>query len=184
MSQIDGFTRVTNVLYPLSGLKSIPEEILKKAAERGTAVHLICDAIIADVGVGNVDESLVGYVKSFEQWLPKNFLEKPERFFCDTYKITGEIDGMYAEGDDLVLFDIKTPAKESSTWNLQLSAYAYLAKKAGYPITKIEVVRLNKNGNAAEVIRYEENFGLFESCLEVYRYFHDEKEQEDYLDYL
>jgi len=184
MKNIDEYVRVTNVLYPLSGLKSIPTEILQKAATRGTRVHEICDALMADIGVLDLEDEVAGYIRSFEQWLPRKFLEKPDRFFCDTYKITGECDGMYVDGEDLVLFDIKTPVKPSNTWMLQLSAYAYLARLSGYPVTVIEVVRLNKDGKPPEVIRYKEDFDLFLSCLNVYRYFYDGKDQENYLDYL
>jgi hypothetical protein len=184
MSDIKDYTRVTEILFPLSGLKSIPAEILKKAADRGTKVHDICDAIMMDIGILDLEDEVAGYIKSFEQWIPKQFLEKPDRFFCDTYKITGECDGLYAEGEDLILFDIKTPVKPSSTWNIQLSAYAYLARLSGYPITMIEVIRLNKDGKAPEVIRYKEDFDLFLSCLKVYRYFYDGKEQENYMDYI
>lgn len=184
MNDIKDYTRVTECLYPLSGLKSIPAEILKKAADRGTRVHEICDAIMADIGMLDLEDEVAGYIKSFEQWLPRKFLEKPDRFFDDDHHLTGEADGMYVDGDDLVLFDIKTPAKESNTWLLQLSAYAYLARLSGYPITVIEVVRLNKDGKAPEVIRYKEDFDLFLNCLSVYRYFYSGKEQENYLDYL
>jgi hypothetical protein len=184
MNDIKDYTRVTECLYPLSGLKCIPAEILNKAAIRGQKAHDACSALMMDIGLLDIDEDIQGYVKSFEQWMPKNFLELPERFFCDVHGITGQVDGLYAEGDDLVLFDIKTPVKPSNTWMLQLSAYAYLARLAGYPITAIEVVRLNKDGKAPEVIRYKEDFDLFLDCLNVYRYFYDGKEQENYLDYL
>ncbi len=181
---ITQYDRVTNILFPLSGLKNIPAEILERAANRGTRVHNIVEALCADIGVLDVDEDIQGYIESFEKWEPKKFLEKPDRFFDDDHLITGEADGLYAEGDDLILFDIKTPVKPSNTWLLQLSAYAYLARLSGYPITVIEVVRLNKDGKAPEVIRYKEDFDLFLSCLKVYRYFYDGKEQENYLDYL
>ncbi len=184
MKNIDEYVRVTQAISEFSGLKKIPEEILRKAAERGSRAHSACAALMMDIGLLEIDEDIQGYVKSFEQWMPKNFLETPERFFCDTHMITGEIDGLFAEGDDLILFDIKTPVKPSNTWLLQLSAYAYLARLAGYPITAIEVVRLNKDGKPPEVIRYKEDFDLFLSCLKVYRYFYDGKEQENYLDYL
>jgi hypothetical protein len=184
MKNIEDYVRVTQAISEFSGLKKIPEEILRKAAIRGSKVHEICSALMCDIGVLDLDEEVAGYVKSFEQWMPKNFLETPERFFCDTHMITGAVDGLYAEGEDLILFDIKTPVKPSNTWMLQLSAYAYLARLSGYPVTVIEVVRLNKDGKAPEVIRYKEDFDLFLSCLKVYRYFYDGKEQENYLDYL
>lgn len=184
MNDIKDYIRVTEAISEFSGLSKIPKEILDKACHRGIRVHNIIEALCADIGVLDIDEDIKGYIESFQKWGPKKFLEKPDRFYCDTHRITGEADGIFVEGDDLVLFDIKTPVKPSSTWNLQLSAYAYLARQAGYPITAIEVVRLNKDGKPPEVIRYKEDFELFLSCLSVYRYFYDGKEQENYMDYI
>jgi ATP-dependent exoDNAse (exonuclease V) beta subunit len=185
MKDIQQYTRVSEILSPFSGLKNIPPEILQNAANRGTKVHEICDSLINDIGVLNLDENVAGYIQSFEQWLPgKKFLDKPERFFCDELMITGEIDGIYHSADGLVLVDFKTPAKKSSTWNLQLSAYAYLCGKAGYKIDFLEVVRLDKTGKAPEVIRYDDQLALFLKCIDVYRYFYKDNAQDDYYDYL
>lgn len=179
-----GYLRVTEILSPFSGLNNIPQQILETAAERGTKVHKICDALINDIGVGEVDDKLSGYVDSFKQWMPKEFIANPQRFYCDKYMITGECDGVYRNGNQLVLVDFKTPAKESRTWALQGSAYCYLARQAGYDISWIEFVKLSKNGKAPEVLIYQENFDLFVKCLDVYRHFFKSGGQENYLDYL
>lgn len=178
-------TRVTEVLRPFSGLDKIPEAILKNAAERGSRVHEICDAIIEGIGYPEIIETEIeGYINSFMQWYPKDFVDKPERFFCDKHMITGECDAMYKEGGKLVLVDFKTPQKKSLSWPLQLSAYKYLAEQSGYDVDYIEVVRLKKDGKAPEVIRYEDTKELFFRCLSVYRYFYSDDNQESYLDYL
>lgn len=180
---INDYTRVTDVLRFCSSINLIPKDILMKAGLRGTKVHESIDAIISSIGV-RTDPEIQGYIDSFNQWYPKDFLEKPDRFFCDKYKITGECDGIYKDGEDLVLIDFKTPIKESSTWNIQLSAYAYLARSAGYQISRIEVLKLDRTGKEPTVYVYDDQFEIFLSCLEVYRYFHEGKETEDYLDYI
>ena len=184
MKDLSKYTRVTDVLFPLSGLKNIDPQILKNAAERGTKVHEICDAIISDMGMPSIDGQIIGYINSFNQWMPKHFIEKPERFFCDDYMISGECDGIYEDEEGLVLVDLKTPANESKTWKLQGSAYSYLAKKAGYNISRIEFVKLSKEGKAPKVFSYVEDFDLFLKCLEVYRYFYKKGEEVNPLDYI
>ncbi len=181
---ISDYIRVTEVLYPFSGLDKINPDVLRNAANRGTRVHEICDAIIEEVGVGYFEPELDGYIESFNKWLPKEFIKKPDRFFCDELMLTGECDGIYKEGDDLVLFDLKTPMNESKSWMLQGSAYAYLCRKSGINIKRIEFVKLSKYGHDPKVFTYEENFELYLSCLQTYKYFYKNKNMDFELDYL
>lgn len=181
---INHYTRVTEVLYPFSGLDKIDPDILRNAANRGTLVHEICDAIIEEVGIEDYDPILDGYIESFNKWLPKDFIKKPERFFCEELMLTGECDGIYKEGDDLILFDLKTPLRESKSWMLQGSAYAYLCRKSGINIKRIEFIKLCKFGSIPKVFTYQENFPLYLSCLQTYRYFYKNNNQEVDLDYI
>lgn len=177
----ENYTRVTEVLYPFSGLSKIDPHIVKNAAERGSRVHELCDALINDLGILDMDNKLAGYLTSFEKWAAnKEFLVKPSRFYCDKYMITGECDGIYKDGNDLILFDLKTPLRESKTWPLQCSAYAYMARRDGYNIKRVEVIKLCQTGKEPTVYTYEENFDLFLKCLDIYRHFFAGK-QEDFL---
>ena len=172
MKDIHDYTRVTDVFFPFSGLKDIDHQILQRAADRGTLVHNICDAIIADIGIPSIPKEAKGYIKSFELWATgKEFLPKPDRFFCDDLMLTGECDGLYKEGDKIILFDLKTPAAESKTWPLQGSAYCYLAEKEGIHIDRLEFVKLSKDGQEPIVFVYEYNFEMYLHCLHTYRYF-------------
>lgn len=166
------FIRVTEVLSPFSGLSKVPPHILEAASERGRKVHEFIDGILTGLGDFGVGDALVKYAQSFQQWNDgKNFIPKPERFYCTTYGITGECDAIYQETDKLVLIDFKTSSKESKTWMLQGSAYAYLARQAGYNIDRLEFIHLSKEGNYPKVIVYEENFEMFLKCLDLYKYF-------------
>jgi len=186
------YTRVTDVLRPFSGLDFVKPEVLNAACLRGTHVHEATDAIIYESGkivrtnLGTiikkqkdnfvVKEECEKYIESLCFWLQgKLFIKKPERFYCDQYMITGECDALYEDDNGLTLVDFKTPVKESKTWGLQGSAYSYLAKKNGYPINRIEFVKLCKEGKEPKVFVYEEDFGTFLSCLEVYNYFYKNK---------
>lgn len=195
------YTRVTEVLYPFSNLGKIDPTVVKKAADRGTVVHMLCDGIISGVGAfeaksllnycsGEEDREqekfkIDGFMKSFMQWQEdKSFLEKPERFHCDKYMITGECDAIYQDDDGLVLVDFKCPVSESKTWALQGSAYSYLAKVAGHPISRIEFIKLDRTGKRPKVFVYKEDFGMFLKCLELYRHFFKSGDEPNVLDYL
>ncbi len=58
------------------------------------------------------------------------------------------------------------------------------AKKAGYSIKVIEFIRLKKTGKEPQVITYVENFDLFKSHLEAYRYSFKDFKEEVETDYL
>jgi len=62
------YSRVTNILYPFSGLEKIDSEIVAHAAARGTKVHKICEGIIEGIGEIDVDDETRGYVESFKKW--------------------------------------------------------------------------------------------------------------------
>ena len=93
------YTRVTDALYPFSGLQKVDPFMLKNAAERGTKVHEACSAIINDMGVIDLDQKLFGYIKSFQMWRDKEHREimMAERWYCDKYMLTGECDFLYKE---------------------------------------------------------------------------------------
>jgi hypothetical protein len=180
LKDISAYTRVTDVLYPFSGLDQIDPDILKRAADRGTFIHKVCESIIQCMPYPEVPSSWVGYIDSFKIWYEgKNFLNNPGRFFCDDLMLTGECDGIYINNDkERVLFDLKTPLKESKTWALQGSAYHYLANKNSCQVDKIEFVKLSKDGKAPKIYQYEPNFELYRKCLDVFRYFSLGKDSE------
>jgi len=180
------YKRVTETLAPFSGINSIPKEILKPAQERGTAVHEYCDKAIKGIEAIDVNEDWRGYLNSFLLWeKEKNFLPKPDRLFCDKYNLTGEIDGLYRDGQDIVLFDIKTPIKECKTWEFQLSAYAYLLSLSGVIISKICSVKLEKSGDEPKVSWYKIDVEGYLQLLDIYnRFFKKRKDDDLYLDYL
>jgi hypothetical protein len=170
---INNYDRVTSILYPFSGLSRIDPLVLKNAANRGTIIHNMCDCIISDLPMDEIAPDHQGYIDSFKLWSEgKTFLPKPERFFDDELMITGECDGLYEEDGEITLFDLKTPLREGSTWGMQGSAYAYLAKLNGLKIDKVEFIRLKKDGGYPSIYGYPDLMKDFLMCLEVYqRYF-------------
>ncbi len=171
---LNDYLRVTEVLYPFSGLDKVPEHILKAAAERGSLVHAFCDAHISGIGVPEINESLKGYYDSFLLWAEdKHFLEKPDRFYDDVTGVTGECDAIYKEENELVLVDFKTSTKEGKTWPLQGAAYVNMALHVGYDIHKIQFIKLCKQGKFPKVFYYDyqKYLPIWHMCLQVYKEF-------------
>lgn len=179
------YTRVTDVLDPFGLMDEIPPHYLKAAGERGTDVHKALDAYIKGLGMDLEDPCNQGYVDSAIPWIHnKNFIANPGRIWDDDLMLTGECDGIYIDADEAgrpigVLVDFKTSSKESKTWPLQGSAYAYLLRKSGYQINRVEFVHLKKNGKECKVYIYKEDFSMYLKCLDIYRYFEMEKRRRD-----
>lgn len=180
-----GYLRVTEILSPFSGLSKIDPQVLQNAADRGSLVHEIIEGIEQGFGKEEVPDHVEGYIESYEKWaVIKDFLPAAKRLYDNNLMITGLVDSIYKDGEDLVLVDYKTPAKESRSWEMQASAYSHMCKNIDYNISRIEFVKLEKSGKPPKVFIYKENMALFRKILDCYRYFFDGKEQEIDLDFL
>jgi hypothetical protein len=170
----ENYIRVTNVLYPFSGLQSIDADILEHAAERGTKVHKICEGIMAGLGEIGVEDETWGYVESFKKWWEKgvDLVLMEERFWDDDLELTGQVDMIIKTEEGLAIVDIKTSSKPSKTWEAQGSAYAYLAKKSGYDIKKIFFLHLNKHGKEPKLYEYPVDDSFFLAVYRVYKHFY------------
>lgn len=170
----ENYQRVTSILYPFSGLEKVPKEILENAAERGTRVHHICEAIIRGLGEFDIDEVTEGYVESFKKWWEQGHTVKmiEERFWDDELKITGQVDLILEQEEGLAIVDLKTSYKPSKTWAAQGAAYAYLAKKAGLEITKIFFLHLKKDGSLPSLYEYPVDDNFFFSIHRTWEHFY------------
>ena len=161
------------MLYPFSGLEKVDPEILAYAAQRGTKVHKICEGIASGLGELGVDDETWGYVESFKKWWGEGqkIIKIEERFWDDDNEITGQVDFIVESDDGLTVVDLKTSSRESPTWEAQGSAYAMLAKKAGYDIRKIHFIHLNKHGKNPKIYEYQIDNSFFLSILRVFNHF-------------
>lgn len=183
------YRRVTEILSPFTGIEFVPEDILKKAADRGTNVHTYIEMYLNGVewDVSLLPWDIQPYYKSFLLWKDSNplinmdinnkTLEK--RFYCDELKITGQVDLMIRTDDMTVLFDWKTSSKPSISWELQGAAYKYLAMKNNeFRPTDVIFVHLQKDGSCAVphcYYEYAKNIHIFKKCCELYEYFKMDK---------
>lgn len=168
------YVRVSNIVYPFSGLDKIDPEILANAASRGTKVHKICEAIISGIGEIGADEEVAGYIESFKKWWGEGHqIEAIERrFWDDALEITGQCDLVIKTDSGLRIIDFKTSYKPSPTWRIQGNAYAYLAKQEGMEINSIQFIHLLKDGRNPKIYEYELDFDLFLSVYKTWKYFY------------
>ena len=111
---------VTKIIRTVAGkdLSHIPPEILKKAAERGTAIH---------------KEIETGVIQSVEaKWIEQNIVRASCKFEQQFYHTINDF--TYAGTADIVasdtLFDIKTQREaDMLSWSLQLNLYNLFFKK-------------------------------------------------------
>lgn len=169
----ENYLRVTHVLYPFSGLQNIDSDVVAYAAERGTKVHKICEGIVSGLGEHGVDDETWGYVESFKKWWGEGHFvrELEKRFWCDEYEVTGQVDMIIDTPDGLAIVDIKTSSRPSKTWEVQGSAYYYLAQKAGFSIKKVLFLHLNKHGKAPKIYEYPPDSSFFFAVLRVFLHF-------------
>jgi hypothetical protein len=167
------YIRVTEVLYPFSGLQNINLDVVENAARRGGRVHKICEGIVTGIGEHDVDEEVWGYVQSFKHWWGegRNVIEVEKRFWCDENQFTGQVDMILQTDYGMAILDIKTSANPSKTWEAQGKAYAYLARKSGYDIKKIYFLHLNKHGKNPRILEYPVDDEFFLSILKIYKFF-------------
>lgn len=168
-----GYSRVTEILYPFSGLEKIDPAVVSNAAQRGTRVHHACEAIANGLGDWFVEDDIRGYVDSFKQWwhLGHSVIAIEQRFYCSELMITGQVDFVLQQENGAVILDLKTPMRPSKTWPLQGSAYAYMARQSGYNITGIHFLQLNKHGKKPKLHVYDDKMEMFLKCLDVYNHF-------------
>ncbi len=167
------YLRITHVLYPFSGLSMINPEIVAHAAERGTKVHKICEAIVSGLGEFGIDDETWGYVESFKQWWEKGIevVSMEERFWDDELHVTGQVDLIIRTPEGHAIVDLKTSSRPSKTWPVQGCAYAMLAKDAGYDIKKIYFLHLNKHGKEPKIYEYPVDDSFFLAVYRVYKHF-------------
>ncbi len=169
-----GYTRVTEILYPFSGIKDINPDIVQNAADRGTRTHKVCESIVMGLGEWDVDDQIRPYVESFKQWwdLGHEVLAVEQRFYDDEYMLTGAVDLILRTDECDIIIDLKTSYKPSKTWPLQGSAYAKMARQSGYNIQKIQFLHLNRYGLKPRIYEYPDQWDTYLSCWHVYNHFY------------
>jgi len=173
---------VTQALSPFSPFNNpsgyrLPDEVLEKAAQRGSRVHRACAAFSMELPVMCLRTEDIGYFESFKKWfesyvvevlLVEKRLESPLGFFGHPDLICILINHQTA------VVDYKTPAVESTIWKAQIAAYSALAEGEGIKVDCGLALLLDSSGKPAKGIVYQrraEDYVAFLSALNAYRYF-------------
>lgn len=135
--QLSGITSLLDRQLFKDKYSGIPEEILRKAAERGTYIHQCCELV--DEGFVSDNQESINYLKLKEKYNLR--FEESEYLVSDNEHVASCIDKVYRY-DDTTFFlgDIKTTYKLNKEYVMwQLSIYAYLFEKQN-PGTKVSSI--------------------------------------------
>lgn len=175
-----GYISVTEVLQPYSKLHMLDPNVVARAADRGSRAHKWCTMYALHLLFTDVDEDCKGYVEAFKPWCD-NYLDKiilePVRINSPEHRLSGEFD-LFAKlkgSDSTVLIDIKTPASESPSWQLQTAGYKLLLEEEkGVMVDRRLILQLPKHGGKVKVIEHcehEKDEALFLNALKLWRHF-------------
>lgn len=166
-----GYTRVSEILGQWPQFEGVKPEVLAKKCALGTEVHEAIMGFHNDIHLP-VGEDAQGYYDSFMKWhiLCKYPMQSIGRLYCETLKITGEIDAIIKVGEAWCLVDWKTCATANEKmWKLQGQFYQYLMKANGHELsTAFYFVKLDKDGGMPTVKVYESSKEIMNVCMSAY----------------
>lgn len=151
--RLDGFEipSVSAIMEPLSRSKyaHISEEILDRAASRGTAVHNSIENWIK-FGIEDVPLEHQGYFGAFQKWWEqyKPTVIASETRICHLLmRYGGTVDLLAVVENVVTLIDFKSTSSISDmTCGVQLEAYAKALESIGVKVERKRILHLKKNG--------------------------------------
>lgn len=151
--QLSGITSLLDRQLFKDKYLGIPDEILKKAAERGTFIHECCE--LADEGIPVTGEEVENYLKLKEKYNLR--FEMSEYLVSDNEHVASCIDKVYRY-DDTTFFlgDIKTTYKlnkEYVMWQLSIYAYLFEIQNPGARVSSIFAIWLR--GETAQLVELD-----------------------------
>ena len=152
--ELSGITSViSRQLFP-DKYRDVPEDVLRKAAERGTMIHSICE-LVDDMGITHDSDEAQGYKELKDDWGLR--YECSEYLVSDNEHYASCIDKVYRENEtDFTLGDIKTTYvldKESVRW--QLSIYAYFFELQNPECNAVRLIGIWLRGKNHEIVEVE-----------------------------
>ncbi len=171
--EIPSVSEVTEILSK-EVYGDIDEDILKRAAAKGTAVH---EATVTLEKEGSVecDAELEGYVMAYSSFLSSNdvkwqYTEEPVHYKTD---YAGTIDRYGVMNGERVIVDIKTTKsigkKHKLLYTAAQSLYAMaVADNKGAIVDALYILQLKENGTY-NLIKLDIDLPLATSCLTIYR---------------
>ncbi len=175
---------VTQVLSPWANehfqQQGISNKKLANAAAKGSLVHQFCEAYALCLPLPVLPDIYKGYGESFKLWFDKYVkkviwvekeLRDEELGFLGHPDLLCEVD--FGKGPVLALPDLKTPVQYSAFWQVQLSAYLHLVRKAFWNPEWVGSIQVDINGGFPKPHKHvyaERDLAIFISALQVRRY--------------
>lgn len=155
-------------------LSSIPEDLLRRATEWGTAVHK--NTQLNDWGMldlGDLPEVMVKSIQAWDDFVKDyDIIEIEKMYYADGY--CGTIDRVLEKDGKIYIVDIKTSSTLRRKVGLQLSAYANLYghnNNVAWDDMTLLAVQINQHGEV-KVKEYNNEYDVFKAMLKVYEWDH------------
>lgn len=169
---------VTQILKPVSALsyKGIPESILQRAADLGTAVHACIElSLIDDLDETSIQDEWLPYFSAFMKFMsevkPKTVATE-QLFACDFF--AGTVDYICQIDGELWVIDWKTTNKLMPQVAIQTAAYETLARCSGLytsDLMRRGAVQLKNDGTYVfETYTKLEDYLMFEQLLNIHQW--------------
>lgn len=132
----------------------VPDYIMKKAAQRGSFVHEVCE-LVDDLGISHDSEEARNY-QNLKDLYGLQY-EASEYLVSDNEHFASCIDKVYRESDnEFSLGDIKTTYKldkEYVRWQLSIYAYLFEMQNPGCKVVRLFAIWLR--GSTSELVEVE-----------------------------
>lgn len=171
--ELPSVTTITSVLSSLE-YKGVDPEILKKAGEKGSAVHKAIEDYLL-WGEYELNIQYEPYMEQFKKALEKEKFEtKKTEFKLTNGEICGTLDNMSSLSGDVIIIDYKTTATiHKKLLEAQFGGYKILCDSNNIKVDKWYGLFLNKKGYKFKEIK--PNVDVFLKCKELYDYIKGDK---------
>lgn len=140
-------------LFP-NKYSGVPESVMKRAAERGSFIHEVCE-LVDDLGIIHESEEAKNYISLKEKYNLRH--EASEYLISDNTHFASCIDKVYRESDmAFSIADIKTTYRldeEYVRWQLSIYAYLFELQNPGSKIIHLYVIWLR--GDSCKLVEVE-----------------------------
>ena len=155
--------------------EEVANYVAQKAANRGTAVHQMCEDFLNNMSL-NYPDSWAQHKKKFLPYtlfkqLRNSVLQKVNNIYAqecglysDKYKVAGRVDCIAEYNGVLSIIDFKTSTKEridkyNESYYIQGSAYAEMYKeRTGVDISQVVILVVTEDGTVQEFIKQKHDY--------------------------
>lgn len=172
---------VTQVCGLLKSFSHIPKEILERAGQRGQAVHTLSELLDLKKLIGSrlTKELLVGmpYLEGYRLLKKEHpdlkIVAVEKQVYCASKGYIGRLDRVCQRKKVGIVGDVKSNARPSWTWAVQLSAYKRAWNEMGLMPRIDERMVFHLNKHAGYNIIYDHDMLPDDVCLELFDICHE-----------